>query len=99
MNDAQEPTVPLTPAPTAAPSAGWLSQIPEPVRKYAAQLVLWFLAAAAAFIAARYGLTPPPPTVVVEKPAETPPSVAVEAPTQFYCGRVESYRDALVTKP
>lgn len=79
------------------PLPAWLASIPEPVRKYALVLLLWAMATGAAVLAMRYGLpSPPPPPVIVQEP---PPAAAVESPTQFYCGRVETIRDQFITKP
>lgn len=39
---------------------------------------------------------PPAPVVVQESP---PPQMAVESPTQFYCGRMESLTDNITTRP
>lgn len=39
---------------------------------------------------------PPPPIIVSDAP---PPQQAVESPTQFYCGRVESITDSFTTRP
>ena len=93
MADEVQPTSPTTPV-------KWLTWIPEPVKKYGTQVVLWLIACTAVYISARYGLpAPPAPVVMVDAPKEEPVVQAVESPTQFYCGRQESITDSYSTRP
>lgn len=55
--------------PTPPPAGGWWAAVPDPVRKYALQLVIWLVFAAAGWVAAKLGTTAPPPPVLAPAPA------------------------------
>jgi hypothetical protein len=95
-----------TPAPPSVPTQSttpaWLSVIPAPLLAYFWKLITWVsfavvTALAVKFLGVSTGVPVPPEVLTV--PVEVPNLVEHPPDVLYYCGRVESVSDNLVTKP